>query len=89
MPTNTSCPDLIPCSNSILLMKTVTLSEFLKKPELYLDMVPIAVKTLGKKKFVIVDASEFRSMSETLHLTSTIANTEHLMKSIRQAEGKS
>ena len=69
-------------------MKTVTLSEFLKKPALYLTMVPIAIKTPGKK-FVIVDASEFRSMSETLHLTSTIANTEHLMKSIRQAEGKS
>jgi PHD/YefM family antitoxin component YafN of YafNO toxin-antitoxin module len=70
-------------------MKTVTVSQFLKKADLYLTMVPLAIKVAGGKKFVIVDASEYRSMSETLHLTSTVANTEHLMKSIKQAKGKS
>lgn len=50
------------------------------------DLAPIMVTRKGAKSVVVIDAEEFASIQETLHLFGNPANAAHLARSIEQAE---
>ncbi len=50
------------------------------------ELAPILVTRKGAKSVVVIDAEEFASMQETLHLFSNPVNAAHIERSIQQAE---
>lgn len=50
------------------------------------DLAPITITRKGAKSVVVIDAEEFASIQETLHLFSNPANAAHITRSIQQAE---
>lgn len=50
------------------------------------DLAPILITRKGAKSVVVIDAEEFASIQETLHLFSNPANAAHIERSIQQAD---
>lgn len=72
-------------------MKSVALNRFIEDAESYLRQIDgsnevLIVRGPGKKGCAILPIALYNSYKETLHLLSTTANTNRLIKGMRQAE---
>jgi antitoxin YefM len=71
------------------IMDHLTASEFRAKLKSVLDRVndnhePVSIKRPGGRAVVIMDADDYESIQETLHLTRNPANAERLGKGMQQ-----
>jgi antitoxin YefM len=72
-------------------MKTISYSELRGKLKTELDMVaedhiPLIVKRKRGNDMVIMSLDDYNSYIETINLLSSPSNSEHLFRSIKQAE---
>ena len=70
-------------------MKNLTASEFRSKLKSVLDLVndshePVSIRRSGGRSVVVMDADDYASIIETLHLVRNPANAERLQEGMRQ-----
>lgn len=75
-------------------MENLTASEFRSRLRAVLDLVndnrePVSIRRSGGRAVVVMDANDYASIIETLHLVRNPANAERLQEGMRQhREGK-
>jgi antitoxin YefM len=72
-------------------MDTISYSELRQKLKARMDKVcadqaPLLVTRQNGEPVVMMSLAEYESLEETLHLLSSPANAEHLLRSIAEAE---
>ncbi|MFW5756488.1 MAG: type II toxin-antitoxin system Phd/YefM family antitoxin [Tangfeifania sp.] len=72
-------------------MKTISYSELREKLKAEMDKtaedhIPLIVKRSRGNDMVIMSLEDYNSYMETINLLSSASNSEHLFKSINQAE---
>ncbi len=72
-------------------MRTITYGEACADLEAVMDMAaadrtPVMITCEGGENVVLISASEWAGMEETLHLMASPANAKHLMKGIAQLD---
>ena len=70
-------------------MENLTTSEFRSKLKAVLDLIndshePVSIRRAGGRSVVVMDADDYASIMETLHLVRNPANAEWLQEGIRQ-----
>jgi antitoxin YefM len=73
------------------MMKTTTYSGLRRNFEAHLDQAcadhePLLVKRRAGKSVVLMSLTAYGGFRETLHLLGDPANSEHLMRSLKEAE---